>query len=114
MVEAVDVGEGGALPAGITDRPAAAEVTEVEEGTMVAEAGVGAVTVVVVVPANNTVEGDTLAEEVDGGKSNTRCWHDQTSNPLHEIIPASSDKFLFSLNSRLFSTRLPGLIALLS
>ena len=109
----VDVGEVGAVLAGIIVPPAVAEVT-VGQGVAVAVVEEGAVMAVVL--NLNTVEvEDTPAEEEDGGKSNNRCWSGRTSSPMREsAIPASSNKFPFSLTSRFSSTCLPGLCALLS
>ena len=78
VVGGVDAAVVGVMPAGITDPPAAAEVTGVEEGAVVAEAATE-------VPVLSTAEEDTaaaaeeeeedtLAEEEGGGKSDYRCW----------------------------------------
>ena len=115
VVGAVDVGEVGEAPAGTTDPLAAAEVMVAEQGMAVVEVGVGVV--MAEVPVISTVEEDTLAEEVvevDGGKSDNRCWSNQTLRSSNEITPASPNKFLLSLKSQLSSTCLPGLFALLS
>ena len=101
----VDVGEVGAVPAGTTDPPAAAAVTEVEAEV---EEGITVVAEAAMVVPNTVVEGGTVAEEEeDGGKSNNRCWADQISIPPRgSTILASSNKFLhsFSLSPQLSST----------
>ena len=86
----VDAGVAGAVEAEITDLPAAAVVSEAEQG-MVA---VGAAMVVVL---STVREEHTVAveeEEENGGKSDNRCWSDQILNPSHEFsFPASSNKY---------------------
>ena len=111
----VDVGEVGAVPAGTTDPPAAAAVTEVEAEV---EEGITVVAEAAMVVPSTVVEGGTVAEEEeDGGKSNNRCWADQISIPpsrkYHPSIIQQISPFILTLTSTLFDLS-PGLCALLS